>query len=230
MVALTYSRGTLLLFIVLMLMLLSKVLDTLPVYRSCKIRKVRKPAIIMIIIRFINVLMLRLNLLILIFVVSSTLEKTKDLAHEYGKIGVCYYKDYQGFAARLRLNLKRHYNYEGKLFIYACSSSELGLSGRISTCLFSVKSQRKHSCVLPSLRVGRFLIYHDSREPLKEVSKVHLMLHRTLISLLSFHLFLKITSNRNIRIPKVLAFNEILLYIGEVPTVLLNSAAENTPN
>ena len=85
-------------------------------------------------------------------------------------------------------------------------NSELGLSGRISTCLFSVKSQLKHACVLPSLRVGRFLIYLDSREPLKEVSEVQAMLHRMLISLLTFHLFLKITSNRNIPIPKVLAF------------------------
>lgn len=49
-----------------------------------------------------------------------TLSKTKDLKHEHGKIGVVYYKDYQHFIARLRLNLKRHYNYEGKIFVYAC--------------------------------------------------------------------------------------------------------------
>lgn len=122
MVALTYSRGTAPFVYRSDAYAFSQgLLDTLPVYRSCKIRKVRKPANH----NDYNQVYKRTNVEVKLtdvdFAVSSTLVKTKDLAHEYGKIGVCYYKDYQGFAARLRLNLKRHYNYEGKLFIYACS-------------------------------------------------------------------------------------------------------------
>lgn len=45
----------------------------------------------------------------------------KDLKGEPNKIGVCFYKDYQDFIARLRLNLKRIYGYEDKLLLYACS-------------------------------------------------------------------------------------------------------------
>lgn len=45
----------------------------------------------------------------------------KDLAHEYNKIGVCYYPDLQKFFARLRLNLKRNFNYEEKFSAYCCS-------------------------------------------------------------------------------------------------------------
>lgn len=65
-----------------------------------------------------------------------TLSKTKDLKHEHGKIGVVYYKDYQDFVARLRQNLKRHYNYEGKLIIYACDE-------------YGTKSHRPHFHLLP---------------------------------------------------------------------------------
>lgn len=53
------------------------------------------------------------------------------MKYENGKIGVIFYRDYQRFAARLRLNLKRHYKYEKRIFIYACSE-------------FGVRSHRPH--------------------------------------------------------------------------------------
>ena len=106
-------------------------LDSLPVYRDCSIRKVRKPSNF----NDYHQVYKRIDKLVLLDVVEyssdSSLLNTKDLKHENGKIGVCYYKDYQHFIARLRLNLKRHYNYHGKIFVYACSE-------------YGVRSQRPH--------------------------------------------------------------------------------------
>ena len=45
----------------------------------------------------------------------------KDLSHEFDKIGVCYYPDLQQFFARLRLNLKRFFNYDKPFTSYNCS-------------------------------------------------------------------------------------------------------------
>lgn len=132
MVALTYSRGC------APYVLRSDAydfvngrLDSLNIYRDCSIRKVRKP----IDRSDYHQVYKRNNVTVLLdsidFVSNSSLSHTKDLKHEHGKIGVVYYKDMQHFVARLRLNLKRHYNYEGKIFIYACSE-------------FGVRSQRPH--------------------------------------------------------------------------------------
>lgn len=55
------------------------------------------------------------------FVQESSLYRTKDLQHEHDKIGVCYYPDLQNFFARLRLNLKRKYNYDKDFKAYCCS-------------------------------------------------------------------------------------------------------------
>lgn len=97
--------------------------DTLNVYRDCSVRKVRKPSDwndYNQVYKFDNN---RVILDTIDFVADSSLCKTKDLKHEFNKIGVCHYKDYQHFIARYRLNLKRHYAYENKLFIYACSGT-----------------------------------------------------------------------------------------------------------
>lgn len=45
----------------------------------------------------------------------------KDLKHKHGCIGVVYYPDLQHFLARLRLNLKRNFNYYGEFKTYNCS-------------------------------------------------------------------------------------------------------------
>lgn len=96
-------------------------LDALNVYRDCSVRKVRckTPEN-----DYGTIYKWSYNQTILDtieFVQDSTLLNTKDLKYENGKIGVCYYQDYQHFIARLRLNLKRLYNYDGKFFVYACS-------------------------------------------------------------------------------------------------------------
>lgn len=125
MVALTYSRGTAPFILRSDAELFAEgKLDTLNVYRECTIRKVRKPSNY----DDYNQVYKRVNKRVLLdsidFDVSCSLDKTKDLAFEEGKIGVCFYKDVQRFLARLRLNLKRVYKYEGKISVYVCS--ELG--------------------------------------------------------------------------------------------------------
>lgn len=50
-----------------------------------------------------------------------SIKGVKDLKHEHNKIGVCYYPDLQRFFARLRLNLKRNFNYNEKFSAYCCS-------------------------------------------------------------------------------------------------------------
>lgn len=128
MVALTYSQHT------APYILRSDVEDlvkhhvaSIPVYRDCTVRKVRKPSNFDDYNQVYKFTQMRVELDTLDYVDTSCnqLDGLKDLAKEPGKIGICFYKDYQDFAARFRLNLKRHYNYENELFIYACS--ELGV-------------------------------------------------------------------------------------------------------
>ena len=132
MVALTYSRGTAPFvkrdeaydFV-------RGLIPQLPVYRSCSIRKVRKPLNYDSYSQIYKRIDKECVLENIDFVQESSLFNTKDLKYENGKIGVIFYRDYQRFAARLRLNLKRHYKYEKRIFIYACSE-------------FGVRSHRPH--------------------------------------------------------------------------------------
>ena len=55
------------------------------------------------------------------FVNSTSFSGNKDLAHQYSKIGVAFYPDVQHFAARLRLNLKRNFNYEYPITLFSVS-------------------------------------------------------------------------------------------------------------
>ena len=124
-------------------------LDRLFVWRDCYFRKVRKPTSF----DDYNQTNIKHNYVCCLdsidFVDVSSLKGTKDLKHEFGKIGVVYYKDYQHFIARLRLNLKRHYNYEGPLFVYACS--EFGTQSLrphfhlLIFCLKSAKAQLRNA-------------------------------------------------------------------------------------
>ena len=111
MVALTYSRGT------------SPYIDReeafdfangkiprLNVYRDCSVRKVRKPSNFDDYAQIYKFDRSRVVLDTIDFVDSSSLLGTKDMKHEYNKISICHYKDYQHFIARYRLNLKRHYH------------------------------------------------------------------------------------------------------------------------
>lgn len=50
-----------------------------------------------------------------------TFTNCKDMKHEHNKISVNYYPDYQRFMARLRLNLKRDFDYDKPFKTYACS-------------------------------------------------------------------------------------------------------------
>lgn len=121
--------------------LVSHQVSSIPIYRDCKVRKVRKPSDFNDyhqVYKFTPELQV-LDELDYVDSSFNTSDGLKDLAKEDGKIGVCLYKDYQQFAARLRLNLKRHYNYENELFIYACSE-------------YGVKSFRPHFHLLVSGR------------------------------------------------------------------------------
>lgn len=70
-------------------------------------------------------------------------DKLKDLKYERGKIGVCFYKDLQNFMARLRLNLKRKYNYYETFKTFSCSE-------------YGSKSNRPHFHLLFFYRKGDF--------------------------------------------------------------------------
>ena len=109
-------------------------LSQLNVYRDCSVRKVRKPSDFNDYTQVYKFNYTRQILETIDFIeddYSVNLVSTKDLKHEHGKIGVSYYKDYQQFAARLRQNLKRHYDFQDLFFIYNCSE-------------YGIKSQRPH--------------------------------------------------------------------------------------
>lgn len=98
----------------------------LDVYRDCSVRKVRKPSNFddynqVYKFSYQRVVLDTIEHEILDISNPVSLLNTKDLKHEFNKIGVCYYPDYQNFLSRLRKNLKRHYNYENQFFVYACS-------------------------------------------------------------------------------------------------------------
>lgn len=65
----------------------------------------------------------------------SDFRHCKDLKYEPGKIGIAYYPDVQRFIARLRLNLKRLYNYEKPFKTFICSE-------------YGSKSHRPHMHIL----------------------------------------------------------------------------------
>lgn len=180
--------------------------DTLDVYRDCSVRKVRNPRFVGDYNQSYRFTKERVVLDTIDYVEDSSLIHTKDLKFEVGKIGVCYYKDYQHFIARLRLNLKRHFGYEGKLFVYACSEyGSKSLRPHFHLLFFVEKSIQASfkNAVVESWPYANLALLAD---PLREPSELHLMSRRMLISLLAFQSFLTITSIRNIRIPKVLVW------------------------
>ena len=76
-------------------------------------------------------------------------DKNKDLKHERGKIGVAFYPDVQAFVARLRLNLKRLYNYDGKFKTFCCSE-------------YGTKSLRPHFHLLVFYPKGDFEVLRSA--------------------------------------------------------------------
>lgn len=89
--------------------------------------------------------------------------------------------------------------------LFVVPSMEQNHSVRICTYFSSIQKEILKSCEAPLLRVGRFLIYRTSLEPLKNATEVQAMLRHTLITVLAFPTFLKAISNLNIHIARVLA-------------------------
>ena len=119
---------------------------TLPVYRDTHFRKVRKTASYDIGYRTTKEIR---KICEVDYVCDTDLSNLRDLRFERGKIGVTYYPDVQRFIARLRLNLKRHYNYEYPIKTYCCS--EYGAGKQEGKGIF-----RPHFHILLSCRKGDF--------------------------------------------------------------------------
>lgn len=104
----------------------------LNVYRDCEIRKVRKSSDYLVGYKRTDK---KVVLTTIPYISETAFNNTKDLKFEHNKIGVCYYPDLQHFLARLRLNLKRNYNYDKPFKTYSCSE-------------YGAKSQRPHFHIL----------------------------------------------------------------------------------
>ena len=90
----------------------------LPVYRDVSVRKVRQNSNYDVSYKRI----VKTSCLCTVeFLNSTSFSKNKDLAHQSGKIGVAYYPDVQHFIARLRINLKRNFNYEYPITTFSVS-------------------------------------------------------------------------------------------------------------
>lgn len=83
------------------------------------------------------------------FIGNCSFEHTNDLAKEPGKVGITYYPDLQRFMARLRLNLKRNFNYNETFKAYCCSE-------------YGSKSHRPHFHILFFIRRGDFEIMRSA--------------------------------------------------------------------
>ena len=121
---------------------------------------------------------------------------------EFDKISVCFYPDLQRFFARLRLNLKRNFNYNEKFSAYCCSVWQPFTPFAFPRCTCTLE---KADAALFRLAINKswpfsnLLMFPEHlRKPIEQV----LMLHRTLIAVLTFLSFLRISSHRNIPIPK----------------------------
>lgn len=121
-------------------------LDDLKVYRDCHFRKVRLSSDYKIGYKRIDQ---KVVLTSVPYQSYSAFNDTKDLAHEFNKIGVCYYPDLQRFIARLRLNLKRHYNYDKPFKTYSCSE-------------YGSKSHRPHFHILFFYSKGDFEVLRNA--------------------------------------------------------------------
>ena len=91
---------------------------SLPVYRDVSYRKVRQTASYDIGYKKSVETKVLCNL---DYVSNVDFYHLKDLAHNHGKIGVCYYPDVQHFIARLRINLKRNYDFDEYFQVFLCS-------------------------------------------------------------------------------------------------------------
>lgn len=121
-------------------------IDDLKVYRDCQFRKVRVSGDYKIAYKRSDK---KVVLTSIPYKSYSAFNDTKDLAHEFNKIGVCYYPDLQRFIARLRLNLKRKYNYDQSFKTFSCSE-------------YGAKSHRPHFHLLLFYRKGDFEILRNA--------------------------------------------------------------------
>lgn len=96
-------------------------IETLNVYRAYSVRKVRKvqkdnPYGLAYKRTFTPHLLGSVD-----FICKMSLDNVQFLKKFGARIGVSWYPDFQHFVARLRINLKRKYNFDGQLKIYNCT-------------------------------------------------------------------------------------------------------------
>ena len=109
----------------------------LNLYRDCDKRKVRTVVDGNLYAKKYKTIYRRITLTTLDYVKDVNFSGVKCVRHSNKKVGVPYYPDYQHFLARLRLNLKRHYNYEEKFSVFACSEyGEVSLRPHFHLLLF----------------------------------------------------------------------------------------------
>lgn len=147
MVSLTYKRGTSPYIDREEAYMFSKgKLSVLNVYRDCSCRRVRFGPGYETKYKFVHE---RQILDIVPYSGLCSFTKCKDMKHEYNKISVNYYPDYQHFMARLRLCLKRDYHYEKPFKTYACSE-------------YGTVSHRSHFHLLMDIRKGDFETFRSA--------------------------------------------------------------------
>lgn len=95
----------------------------LPIYRDITFRKVRQNAAYDINYKCIEQTQ---KLASIDYVGNCDFTGNHDLRGDTGKIGVAYYPDLQHFLARLRLNLKRNYNFNHEFKCFCCSEYGAG--------------------------------------------------------------------------------------------------------
>ena len=93
----------------------------LNVYRDCEKRKVRCVKNGNLYSKKYKTIYHRVLLTTIDYIKDVSFKGVRCVKHSDSKIGVPFYPDYQHFLARLRLNLKRLYNYEKFISVYACS-------------------------------------------------------------------------------------------------------------
>ena len=113
----------------------------LNVYRDCKKRKVRTVVNGNSYALKYKTIYKRHTLETIDYIKNVSFKGVRCVKHSDCKIGVPYYKDYQQFIARLRINLKRVYKYDKKISLYACSEyGEVSLRPHLHLLVFVPES------------------------------------------------------------------------------------------
>lgn len=134
-------------------------LNPLPLYRDCRIQRTFGDSKVVNEVEHITDVLVDYSSVWN----QKPLYKLKTLAYRSHQIGVCYYPDLQKFHKRLKINLKRKYNYHGYFKAYNCSEyGENSLRPHFHLLIFT-ENTREMYAILRSAVIASWPLCREDR-------------------------------------------------------------------